>query len=114
MKDTIVTCVYASCALTGDAEHAWERLGQSSVGLVEMLQPMQEQARAAGWTQQLLGAAAVGGVQAMETAGKRKGGGGAEGGDGDGTEAAIVRQQELLLQVVGLRLMLATMEANRA
>ena len=107
--------MHVSYLPAGDAEHAWERLGQSSVGLVEMLQPMQEQARAAGWTQQLLGAAAAaGGVQAMEVAGKRKGGSGAEEGDRGGTEAAIVRQQELLLQVVGLRLMLATMEANRA
>ena len=95
----------------GDAEHAWERLGQSSVGLVEMLQPMQSSARAAGWTQQLLdAAAAAGGVQAMEVAGgaKRRGGNGQEG----AAELAMVRQQELLLQSVGLRLLLATMDAQ--
>ena len=95
----------------GDAEHAWERLGQSSVGLVEMLQPMQSSARAAGWTQQLLdAAAAAGGVQAMEVAGgaKRRGGSGQEG----AAELAMVRQQELLLQSVGLRLLLATMDAQ--
>ncbi|GAX74169.1 hypothetical protein CEUSTIGMA_g1618.t1 [Chlamydomonas eustigma] len=96
----------------GDAEHAWERLGQSSVGLVELLQPMTSSALAAGWAQELMeAAAAVGGVQAMEVqAAKKRGGSQLQ--EGSSAASAVARQQELLLQAVGLRLLLSTLEAQ--
>ena len=83
---------------------------------------MQALARSAGWIRQLLGAsAAVGGVQGLEGAGvpRRKplgamgaGGGGQHEATTAAAEAAMVRQQDLLLQAVGLRLLLATLEAR--
>ena len=85
---------------------------------------MQASARSAGWTQQLLeAAAAVGGIHSMEGTGalsSRRPGPGpgglatATGGQQEScaAEAAVVRQQELLLEAVGLRLLLATMEAR--
>jgi hypothetical protein len=96
----------------GDAEHAWERLGQSSVGLVELLQPMSSSALAAGWTQELMeAAAAVGGMQAMEVqAAKRRGGSQLQ--EASSSVTTVARQQELLLQAVGLRLLLSTLEAQ--
>jgi len=69
---------------------------------------MKISAQSAGWTQQLLeAAAAVGGIHSMEGVGA-----GRQQQIGCAAEAAVVRQQELLLQAVGLRLLLATMAAR--
>mmetsp|Transcript_36419 Transcript_36419/g.81053 ORF Transcript_36419/g.81053 Transcript_36419/m.81053 type:complete len:1243 (+) Transcript_36419:134-3862(+) len=87
----------------GDAEHAWERLGAAGAGLQEVVPQMSDLARAAGWVQQLLEAAlSAGGLSNL---------GHWDVSRGTGREAALLRQQELVMQEVSLRLMLNTLQA---
>eukprot|EP00955_Chlamydomonas_euryale_P036594 350494-Chlamydomonas_euryale.AAC.1 len=89
----------------GDAEHAWGRLGAASATLSGVLDSFVDVARAAPWVQQLLanvGAVNGAGSGAMPAAPALP-----------GHSAAAARQQELLLEAVGLRLLMESLQARK-